>query len=99
MTILPKKCNLRMPQIIFIGKPYNEQKGKPPLIRDGGGLLIGGRNVPISNNGGRPFSVGGNGSLRGSGSSPPRGNNGCPPKAGGNEPPRNQNPRSYVVRP
>ncbi len=50
-----------MPWIILIGKPYSEQRGRPSLIRDGGGLPIGGQNVPISNNGGRPFLVGGNG--------------------------------------
>jgi hypothetical protein len=34
-----RKHNLRMPRIILIGKPYHEQKGKPSLIGDVGGLL------------------------------------------------------------
>ncbi len=87
-----------MPIIILIGKPYNEQNGRPSLIGDGGGLPTCGQNVLISNSGGRPFSFGGNGPLRGSGSSPPRGGNSSPPRGGGNEPPRDQNPRSYVAR-
>jgi hypothetical protein len=41
-------------------KPYHEWRGIPFSIRDGGGFLISGRNVLMSNGGGEPFGNGGN---------------------------------------
>ncbi len=86
-----------MPRIILIGKPYSEQRGKPSLIGNDGGLPTSGQNV--NNSGGRPFFVGGNNPLIDSGSNPPGSSSNNPPRGRGNEPPRDQNPRSYVVGP
>jgi len=66
-----------------IGKLYIEQRGIPSPIRDDGGLPTNGCNVPISNDSGGPFDIGGNG----------------PPRGGGNRSLRAQNPRSYVKGP
>ncbi len=65
-----KKHNSRMPQIIPTKKLYHEQRGQPSPIGDVGGFPTGRWIVPMSNDGGEPFSDGGNKSPRGNGGDP-----------------------------
>ncbi len=78
-----------MPQIVLVGKSYNERRNRPSLIGNASGPPIGGRTVPTNNNGGRPFDGGGNMHLGGDG--------GDPPGRCNNRPLGDQNPRSYVT--
>jgi hypothetical protein len=80
-----RKHNTRTPQIVPIGKSYNEQRNKPSPIGDASGPPISGQIVPTSNSGGKPFGGGGNTPLGGNGGGPPRG--------GDNRLTGNQNPR------
>ncbi len=94
-----RKCNPRMPWTNPIENSYHEQKGRPSLIGDGGGLPIRGENVLTSNGGGEPFNNGGNDLPRGGGNSPPRGGNSDLLGGDGSGPLGDQNAMSYIVGP
>ncbi len=82
-----RKHNPKMPWIVFIGKSYHDQKGKPSLIGNVNRLLSNGRTLPISNDNGRPFGGGSNEPSR---SEPLRGSNSG--HLG------DQNLKSYIIR-
>ncbi len=80
-----------MQQIIPIGEPYHDWKGRPFPIRNVGRQPTSGWTVLVSNNGGRPFN--------GSNNKPPRGCTNGSLGGGDNGHPAYQIPRSYVARP
>jgi hypothetical protein len=87
-----------MPQIIPTKKLYHEQRGQPSPIGDVGGFPTGRWIVPMSNDGGEPFSGGGNRPPRGDGGDPTWGGNSSPLIGCGSGPWKDPNPISYATR-